>query len=342
MAFQFAPGESVNDGTRRLALEQIGAAITHLRCAKGDRQEHIHASRKCMKRLRGLVRLVRGELGDEVYRRENACFREIAQGLSGLRDAEALIEALDDLVIWLGPRSPKSRFAAIRRWLNKRRVTAYQKLEADETRVEEAVALLDEAEKRVSSWPLHGDGFTVMADGMRRVYGRGRKEFAEALWRPATSAMHGWRKRVKYLWYHVQLLRDTWPQMMQVTQAELDQLGDMLGKDHDLALLFEVVVEEFPRSGASATVGALKKRIGERRAALQDECFVSGRQLYAERPGAFVRRMQAYWMTWGEGHIYEVSGTGGVLQKSKDGRAPVAGPADAAAGNGSSIASPLR
>ena len=319
MAYRFEPGESVSDGTNRLALEQIGAAITHLRSTKGDREEHIHASRKCMKRLRGLVRLVRGELGDEVYRRENECFRDVARGLAGLRDAAALIEALDDLVLWLGPRNPKSRFATIRTWLDRRRTAAYEKLKADDKRVEQAIAVLDEAEKRVCAWPLQSDGFAAMGAGLRRVYGRGRKEFEEARWRPATSAMHGWRKRVKYLWYHVQLLQDTWPPLMQVTQAELDELGDMLGKDHDLALLLEAVVEEFSHSGASATVGALKRRIGERRAALHNECFVLGQRSYAERPGAFVRRMQAYWMTRGEEQNYQVSGTSGCFENPKMG-----------------------
>ena len=333
MAYRFELGESVEDGTRRLALEQIGKAIAHLRSTKGDREEHIHDSRKCMKRLRGLVRLVRSELGEVVYRRENECYRDVARGLGELRDVVALIEAVDDLVIWLGPRNPRSRFRSVRAWLNERRAIAYEKHGAEDSRVERELVVLGEAQQRVSSWPLQNDGFSSMAGGLSRVYGRGRREYGEACWRPEASVMHGWRKRVKYLWYHLQLLQGAWPSVMRVTEDELDELGDILGRDHDLAVLLKAVDEEFPRSGTTATVGALKRRIAERRAALHNQCLVLGQRCFAERPGAFVRRMQAYWLSWGEEQIYQAPGTERVAQRSKDGRVPEASPAAGVTGN---------
>ena len=142
-----------------------------------------------------------------------------------------------------------------------------------------------------------------MSRGVRRVYAQGRGEREWATWRPSVETFHSWRKRVKYLWYHAQLLRGMWPTLMTATADELDLLGDLLGKDHDLAVLGETVRREFPRAGAAATAAALERRIEERRAKLQAKAQVLGLRAYSERPGAFERRLQGYWRAWREEQI---------------------------------------
>ena len=57
----------------------------------------MHEARKDMKKLRALLRLVRGELGDRVYAFENTCFRDTARELSGVRDADVMLATLGDL-----------------------------------------------------------------------------------------------------------------------------------------------------------------------------------------------------------------------------------------------------
>ena len=61
------------------AIDELGGAV------ESNPEEAVHSARKDMKKLRALLRLVRGELGASVYRRENACFREAAAALAGLR-----------------------------------------------------------------------------------------------------------------------------------------------------------------------------------------------------------------------------------------------------------------
>ena len=176
MAYRLKIGEQVQEGVRRIAGEQIDKATRHLAAGERDRDTHVHEARKCMKRLRGLLRMARGQLPAEVYSRENTCFRDAARGLGGLRDAQALVESLDDLVAGLGSRAPRSRFAPIRSWLVARRGSAY----ADDGTASEVLAgLLGELEaagERVDSWPLEQDGWEGLSRGVRRVYARGRAE----------------------------------------------------------------------------------------------------------------------------------------------------------------------
>src|SRR6056297_1051257 len=101
MSYSVEPEESVQETVIRVAREQIGKAVDEIEDEELDRHETVHQVRKRCKKLRGLVRVVRPAIGD-AYDRENACFRDAARSLSSLRDAQSLIDTLDDLRDYLG------------------------------------------------------------------------------------------------------------------------------------------------------------------------------------------------------------------------------------------------
>ena len=298
MEYRLRQGESVPAGVRRMAAGQLDKAVEHLGCLDGRRDAHIHEARKATKRLRALVRLVRCGLADEVYALENQCYREAGQRLSGLRDATVLVETLDRLVEFLGEDVPKSRFARVRTWLVECRDRAYSQADSSDQVVQEVIAELAQARERLEHWNLQCEGWGGIRVGLQRIYARGRRDFAGAYALPSDEAFHDWRKQVKYLWYHTQILEHIWPSVMQALAGELDQLGDLLGQDHDLAVLRLTVRTEFPRAGATATLLALEKRIDERRSRMQAQARLLGERIYLERPRAFSRRLGGYWRVW--------------------------------------------
>src|SRR2546421_6835836 len=96
--FRLYKDETIPDGIRRIARGQLDMA--HAELAESPKRRlaiAIHDTRKSLKRLRATVRLARGAIGDEIYRRENAAFRDSGRLLSGVRDASVLIETLDEL-----------------------------------------------------------------------------------------------------------------------------------------------------------------------------------------------------------------------------------------------------
>ena len=297
MAYRLIRGEGVPAGVRRLAREQLQAAVAHLLSPTGPRDEQIHEARKCMKRLRALARLVRTELGRETFRRENACFRGVAAQLSAVRDAAALVETFDDLTAWLGKRVPPDRFAAVRGRLVERRELAHRSGGVAPAAVDAAVQALEEADGRAAEWSLR-DGWKGLEAGLRRIYAQGRAEFDEALRLPTDEGLHEWRKRVKYLWYHHQILRSVWPEQMATYIAQADALGEMLGDDHDLSVLSPVLSEQLPDMENPGILAELDRAIAERRQCLQTGAMRLARRIYAERPGAFCRRLSCYWQAW--------------------------------------------
>ena len=296
MEYRLRQGESVPAGVQRMAVEQLDKAVEQLGCPDGKRDAHIHEARKAIKRLRALVRLVRGDLRDEMYALENQCYRDVGQRLSGLRDAAVLVETLDRLVESLGKDAPKSRFARVRTWLVERRDRAYS--DSSNRAVQEVIADLAQARERLENWNLQREGWGGIRMGVQRIYARGRRDFAAAYALPSDEAFHDWRKQVKYLWYHTQILENIWPSVMQALIEELDQLGELLGEDHDLAVLRATVLAEFPRAGATATVLALERRVDERRSRMQAQVRLLAERIYLERPRQFSRRLGGYWCVW--------------------------------------------
>ena len=117
MAYRFKLGEPVPEGIKRIVGEEIEAAARHLSGqGESDRDEAIHEARKSVKKIRGVLRLVRPELG-EVYRTDNARFRDIGRQLSQFRDAGASIETFDALRKRYRGEMDGRTLAAIRRRL---------------------------------------------------------------------------------------------------------------------------------------------------------------------------------------------------------------------------------
>ena len=271
------PGE-----VARAAHGRIDNALDELR-GKSDStpEEAVHESRKDMKKLRALLRLVRDELGKQTAARENACFRDAARELAGTRDSDVMLETLGalDLPPDIG-------------WQLRKVIQADRDRNGGDDRdaaARRAVAILKEARGRVDDWPLERDSFNALAGGLKRSYRRGRRDYKAAREEPTVESLHEWRKRVKDLWYHHTLLKELWPPVMTATGDQAHDLSDLLGDDHDLAVLAGWVREH---GGAKpAFYEAVERRRGE----LQAEAFTLGALLYAEKPSAFVKRLKRLW-----------------------------------------------
>src|SRR6185295_307352 len=67
----------------------------------------VHGVRKDLKKLRSELRLLRHELGDDLYRAENSNYREAGRLLSHSRDAEVKVETLEDICVRCGGTLPR-------------------------------------------------------------------------------------------------------------------------------------------------------------------------------------------------------------------------------------------
>jgi CHAD domain-containing protein len=150
------------------------------------------------------------------------------------------------------------------------------------------------AQKRVPRWPLQRRGWKAIEGGLRKVYQQGRRALEVVRSDTTDEALHKWRKRAKDLRYELELLQTIWPEMIKPLAEQAHHLTDLLGEDHDLAVL-RLLAQDESDGGSSIDSELLFALIDERRSALQREASELGKKLYEERDGKFVDRLRGYW-----------------------------------------------
>lgn len=299
MSYTLKPEESLSMGIKRIILEQIAQAIESLEDPpEGDRDEGVHDARKRFKKIRAALRLVRDEIGEEVYKRENVCYRDAGRRLSAARDSYVQIETLDDLRSYFSDELAEDAFEEVRQRLMGRYERITRRILEQEEAMGEVVATLKTARRRVESLPIEKEGVSAFSDGLKRVYKRGYKGLGRARDEPLGENFHEWRKRVKYLWYHTRILEPIWPEMLEVLADYVHDLSDYLGLEHDLYELRELLREESELTGNEETLQALLGLIERRRYLLHEAAWPVGERIYAELPSDFADRIGTYWRTW--------------------------------------------
>jgi CHAD domain-containing protein len=273
VSYRIRPGRPLTREVVRIAKIQYASAIAVLRDQPDGPYEAIHEARKRFKRLRGLFRLIRGA-APKFYARENARVRDIARTLSTVRDATALVEALDHLLASDAVGHNPEALRAVRARLAARRdriTTAETDLEA---RVAAAIAGCEggiEALRKLRLPEKPDKAIAVLADGAAKTYGRAVRalETANASGDPAD--WHDLRKRIKYHRMHVQLLSRAWPGEMALRDQIADIAGEALGDDHDLANLENLIVRDPGALGDDAEIAILRAAMATRSAQLHDQ-----------------------------------------------------------------------
>ena len=268
MSYAIERDETLPASILRIMDEQIVRARDTLVDGSLSAEKRVHEARKRFKETRALLRMIRQPLGEH-FDHENAWFRDAARDLAAARDADAVIGALEKLEL------PKAVGRRARKTLDAQR----QEHPPLEPVIANVVDQLVVAQGRLGMWPELDDSFATIAGGLVRAYRGGRD-------RP--DDLHEWRKRVKEHWYHVQLLRHVWPDMMKPYAEVLSELSHALGDHHDLQVLRERLAE----------MPAVIEAIDERQKELEAKAEQIGARVYAEKPAAWLARMRKYWKAW--------------------------------------------
>ena len=276
---------------RRIARDQVTAALRSIDHAQDDTASAIHDVRKRCKKIRGLLRLVRPSF--DGYRDENAAFRDIAATLGPMRDADVLIDAFDALDT--AGSAESGTLEPIRARLHARRMHLEHEQDS-EALLQGAHEALTAALQRIEHWQLSRKGFGAFEAGLESSYRRGRKAMHTACRKGEDAAFHAWRKRCKEHGFHLRLLRPIWPGPMRAEHDCASELGELLGLHHDLAVLasgVRVMPDIDP-----ATAETLSGRIATQQQELARRACSLGARLYALPPAALAkswRRRHAAW-----------------------------------------------
>ncbi len=296
MSYRLYRNESVEAGIRRIATEQVDKALHEIDDDALDRHETVHQVRKRCKKLRALARLVRPAFPD--YRRINGIYRDAARELSSVRDIHVVVETLDHLVERFDDTVDVEAFRGLREKLAGLRDAQGTDREGIDARLARFRDTMAASRADIADWTLRADGGRAVAAGARKTYRRARKAMTRAEDAPTTAVFHEWRKRMKYHWYHARLLKGCWPGLVKPWAKAAHRMSDVLGDEHDLAVLHATLLADPDHFADEATLQALTALIERRRAELRARAFQRGRFLLFDKPKRLEARVRAYFDAW--------------------------------------------
>jgi CHAD domain-containing protein len=229
MAFRLRPGHSFGKELSRISAHELGRAIDTMRHTD-DRAEAVHQARKCVKKLRAVLRLLERPLRGE-YRRHNIILRAAAHRLSVPRDAAAMLHTIaalrqryPDLVTSAIVEAMSHRLAIDAR--TKQKELRSNRIEHDlrcAVKTLPAAVRVAGTKKSVHVGLVHG-------------FERAHKAMRRANLAPDDRLFHTWRRRVKDHWYQMRLMAGI-DHAARARAVQLKRLETWLGDDHDLVVL---------------------------------------------------------------------------------------------------------
>ena len=287
------PSVAVGEALRAVARDVLAEARAAIEDPAKPDAEAVHDFRRAMKHWRAFLRLLEPFVGQEARALRDEA-RDLAHALTGARNAQSALDALNDLAkhgLALTPRS----LATLRRRIEDIRRTAETTLLDADMRLRLSSAL-DRAETMVERWPLHLLVFDNVADGLTRFYRSARGLIPDDWAAADPEDLHELRKLVVIHRYQMDLVEPLWPRFGRMWTGEAQRLRDRLGRHQDVLMLESLTG---PHQPLVRWRSRLAVAITERRAAHVAGAKRLAERLFVEKPNTFRRRLDAMWRSGG-------------------------------------------
>jgi len=244
-SFRIPSDVDFETGFRQTVMEPATEAVQLLEKYELDRGRAIHQGRKDLKKLRAALRLIRDHADEEFIPAESVRLRDAGRLLADARDADVKMQTLaalrlrrvltvDELVLDQWASALEHDRDVLLHSLDDPHVP----VGSGGAMVRSIDAVIEEC-KSVGQWPV--DGLTLRSARLAMVRERARGIAAMGLVIEGGNeeAVHDFRKRMKDLWHHLDLLCDVLPEIHPSHVERAHAVSDLLGDHNDLAVLVQ-------------------------------------------------------------------------------------------------------
>jgi hypothetical protein len=276
----------------RIANRQLELAIAGLNTVDDtERDNAVHATRRHVKKVRALIRLVRPALGHR-YRGVNRRLRAVNRLLAPIADGRAAVDTLARVAERSGHELPPEVVVAIRATLVRLESVANEEAALNDA-LDTAAALLRAERDGIAGWILHETGFGAVAPGLTGTIRAARRAMAKAVTRARNDDYHTWRQRVKDLWLQVRLLQGRCGDALALDERRLEELDGVLGECHNCGILCDVLTSDATLNRTDAARCLRLVRRYERE--LRRRARRLGTTVHEETPKQFIARVRWLW-----------------------------------------------
>ncbi len=238
----------------------------------------IHQLRRSIKRARALILLLRGAVARGATDAMGEELADIARPWGVLRDAQVSRQLLAEL---LGPAAigPTPRGSTAPRVQLCRRTRRR----------------LADCRSEVEGWSVTPGDWEVVGKALRRAWRRAQSVLPSDIAGATPQALHRWRRRVKVLQNELLVLTPLHDEAVLRLLRDLDRLGDLLGREHDLAVLAAGFRRGEVRPAPAVSRRSLFSAIRNERRLLRASIEQLGVPLFAQSGQHFERRLHRRW-----------------------------------------------
>ena len=157
---------------------------------------------------------------------------------------------------------------------------------------------LQQTRRNLHRMRLSRSEWKAIQPGLREVYRQCRKRMERALEQGDDDGFHKWRIRVKNLYYELQMLQPVWPARLNKVVADLEQLQNKIGADHDLIILQRSLHRSPDTFGGKESVEQVLNSLNDKRRRLRRMTEPLGRAIFDRTSRHFVRELGRRWNNW--------------------------------------------
>lgn len=286
--------EELQDGVTRVLNEQYARIAKHT-TVPNNIDVSVHEIRKSLKRIRSILRLVRWDIGEELYQTENTRFRDLGRQLSILRDQHVVISYLAENFESEELQIPEESFIKLINHLNKKKEEELKRVVDNQT-LQTINEQMEVSARDIEDFPFEFLGPHTIRQGVSNSYNQCLNKISEAQTKLSDHSLHELRKRVKYLLNQMILIKEVWPDFFKTYSTSLKRASDLLGDDHNFAEIINLI-NRLPKGVIrDADKESLSSSFEKEREHINRELWPLLGKLFVEDAKAFVKRVTAYWL----------------------------------------------
>lgn len=284
MSYRIEPQRPLTAEFRRIAGLQIDRIMDDLAAARTLPEIKLHDCRKQLKKLRGLLRLLRAA-SEKLLDAENARYRDMARSLAGGREATALIETVGRLAREF-PQEGEG-LASLRKALHLRRARLLHEAAGLDAEIAAALESCRQGREVLATLCLPDDSELagdLLAGGALKTMRRTARVLVAASGRGQEDTFHELRKGVKTHWMHLLLLHDFWPRPIRPRRKAVEELGERLGELQDLFVLRGILREEGAKLASREEILLARRLLKRSAKRLRKRCLHEAERLFDNGP----------------------------------------------------------
>jgi CHAD domain-containing protein len=293
MSFQLRRNQTLGANMRRICRKQVEGAL-EIVCGEREADDTpVHETRKHLKKARAALQMVADEIGRPRFKKQDHCFRDIARLISDVRDAEVRLQTVRQLQE-ITRRTSQQTFRKTEELLL---AELEHFMAAFAGWQKQATPQLEKLRDEIEVWPLGNLDCKRIRCAVQRAYKTARDALACAKTKPTPENFHEFRSEAKRLLYQLRVLRPINQLVIGALIDDLDSVGEVFGRSHDLYFLGERLRCDGAKPPARET-RELVAVIETSEVELQKRGLDLAERFFEERPRDFGHRLTSWLQQW--------------------------------------------